>query len=144
MANTARRPKEYSSWNDLDQMKEEAYFKLAFYKVELHDDPKQMIRLNLTYPFARYNLRGQQRSVELNRRSEEWLIDGLVSRVLLNPAFSEWDVAMLIDNRSKGRPQKVLRYFEQCLSGNIRRINADLWPHFTKSIYNNMIQELKH
>ena len=101
-----------------------------------------MIELNITYPFARYNLRGQQHSVESNRRSIEWLISELESRVLLSPAYSNWDVAMLIDNQSKGSPQRIARYYQKILSKEVKRVNAQDWPQFTKQVFEFLSSQL--
>lgn len=143
MKNVNRRPAEYSNWKSTEEMRQNAFFKIAWYKVSLHADPDKMIDLEMTFPFVRYSPRGQQRSVELNRRSEDWLLDAFENRMLLNPAYSNYDVAMLFDNRSTGRPQKILRYYEKFLSGTPRRFNADQWPMVTKTIYENLIQSLQ-
>ena len=129
------RPKKHSTWKDTAEMKDKAFYKLVYYKVSLHDDPKKMIQLENVFPWSRHNLAGQQRSVETNRRSEEWLVQELERRMLLNPAFDQWQVAMLIDNRTSGRPQKVVRYYERFLTGNVTRHSIQDWPMVTKKIY---------
>lgn len=130
-----RRPPGKSSWADLGEMKRDAWYKVTFHKVSVHEDPKKLIKLDLIYPFARYNLKGQQHSVETNRRPEEWLIQELERRTLLDPAFNSWQVAFLIDNRSVGYPQKIVRYYEKVLTGDPRRINAEDWPLATKRMH---------
>ena len=137
-----RRPKGKSTWADLGEMKDLAFYKLVFYKVGLHQDPKKMIDFELVYPFARYNLKGQQRAVEINRNSEEWLVQELERRMLLNPAFDQWQVAMLIDNRTSGRPQKVVRYYERFLSGKVTRHSIQDWPMVTKEVYKALTKNL--
>jgi hypothetical protein len=130
-----RRPPGKSSWTDASEMKANAFFKIAFYKVSVHEDPKKLIKLDLTAPFARHNLKGQQHSVETNRKSEEWLIQELERRTLLNPAFNGWQVAFLIDNRSPGYPAKILRYYENVITGSPMRLTKDQWPQATKRIH---------
>tara|TARA_R110002050_G_scaffold265465_2_gene406563 strand:+ start:8575 stop:9000 length:426 start_codon:yes stop_codon:yes gene_type:complete len=130
-----RRPPEKSSWKDASEMKAKAKFKLIFYKVSIHDDPKKLIKLEMVFPNARYNTKGQQNTVEINRKSEDWLINELERRMLLNPAFDAWQVAFLIDNQSTGYPQKILRYYEKVLTGNPRRISSDDWGLATKKMH---------
>jgi hypothetical protein len=137
-----RRPPEKSSWIDSSEMKAKAKFKLLYYKVSIHDDPKKLIKLEGIFPFARYNTKGQQNTVEINRKSDDWLINELERRMLLNPAFDGWKVAFLIDNQSTGYPQKILRYYEKVLTGNPRRINSDDWGLATKKMHESLINRV--
>lgn len=139
-----RRPKQYSSWSDQSEMKAYARLKVLYYKVELSPNPKKLIDLKLCAPFARYSLKGQQRSVEMGKQSELWLILQIERRCILNPEVRGWDVAILVDNQSVGYPQKVLKYYETVRTGDPRKINVQDWPKVTHQIHQLLTQRIKN
>ena len=130
-----RRPEGKSSWADASEMKAQALYKVAFYKAKVHQDPKKLLDYEMVYPKVRYNLKGQQHSVETDRRPKEWLLDELERRMILEPAFDQLHIVFVFDNQSVGFPQKIVRYYEKVLNGNPRRINADDWPLATKRMH---------
>ena len=116
-------------------MREKAFFKMVYYKISLHPDSKKMLHLEKVFPYVRYNTSGQQHSVETNRRGEDWLIHEMERRLLFNPAFDQWDLVMLFDNRSKGFPQKIISYYERFLTKEVRRFPPSDYPQVSRKIF---------
>lgn len=136
MSTAAKKQKRY--YESKEQMQQEALVKVVFYKISLSQDKHKMLDFHKCEPYARYSLRGQNLDVLKQRKTIAWLIDEVVRRVIFNPAFSEWEVAMVFLNpQQNGLFNDLARYYLRW-GGKIHFVKPSTWPLATRKIYESL------
>jgi hypothetical protein len=132
-----RRPKGLSSWKDKTEMRQNASVKFSFYTVQLSSKPTQMIDLKPVDPYARYAPKGQQLQSQHSNFGLGWLIDEMKKRLLHNPAYSDWQVAIVYLSTGYGTFNNIARYYVKN-GRQVEYIAPKDWPNQVKNIYENL------